>query len=342
MMFARPAILLSVLLLLVGCGGDSSGDAGGSGQVVRIPLGAGGVGFLPLHVMQAQGLIEKHAAVQGLNDLTVQWIELGGPSAMNDALLSRSVDFIAAGPPAFLTLWDRTRNSLDVKGVAAISALPMYLNSRSPAFSSLDAISDSDKIAVTAIKVSIPAIVMQMVAAERFGLDDAEHFDRYTVSMAHPDGVVAMLSGAGDITAHFTSPPFHQREVQDPAIRTILSTDEVMGGATTFTMLSTTAAYREDNPQVVMAILAALEEAQQFIRDEPAAAAAILVSVNGNAGLPAEDITAMLQEPDIRFSTVPQNVKRYADFMHSIGTLNTRAESWRDFFVDEIHALPGS
>ena len=27
---------------------------------------------------------------------------------MNDSLLSGAVDFIAAGPPAFLILWDRT------------------------------------------------------------------------------------------------------------------------------------------------------------------------------------------------------------------------------------------
>ena len=333
-------MLLCVALLgafaLAGCGG------GEPGTVVRIPLGAGGVGFLPLHVMQAQALIEKHAAQIGLENLEVQWIDLGGPSAMNDALLSRSVDFIAAGPPAFLTLWDRTRESLDVRGVAAISALPMYLNTRSPTFTSLDAISGQDKIAVTAIKVSIPAIVMQMVAAEQYGIENAERFDRYTVSMAHPDGVVAMLSGAGDITAHFTSPPFHQREIRDPQIRTIMTTDEVMGGATTFTMLSTTAAYHDDNPGVVAAVIAALQEAQQFIRDEPAAAADILVDVNGNAGLPREEIAAMLQDPDIHFTTTPQNVKRYADFMFSIGTLGRQADSWEAFFFDDIHDLPGS
>lgn len=335
--FIKRFLLSFAILALAGCGRNNE-----AGTVVRIPLGAGGVGFLPLHVMQEQDLIEKHAAVAGLDELEVQWIDLGGPAAMNDALLSRSVDFIAAGPPAFLTLWDRTRGTLDVRGVAAMSALPMYLNTRSAAFNSLDSISEQDKIAVTSIKVSIPAIVMQMVAAEQFGIADAEHYDRYTVSMAHPDGVVAILSGAGDITAHFTSPPFHQRERQDPAIRTIMTTDQVLGGATTFTMLSTTAAYHDANPDVVSAVLAALAEAQHFIQDDPAAAADVLVSVNGNAGLSPDEIATMLQDPDIHFTSTPQNVKRYADFMFSIGTLNKEAESWRDFFFDDIHDLPGS
>ena len=77
-----------------------------------------GVGFLPLLVMRNLNLIEKHAQAAGLADLKVRWIDLGGPAVMNDALLSGSVDFIAAGPPAFITLWDRTRGAADVRGVA--------------------------------------------------------------------------------------------------------------------------------------------------------------------------------------------------------------------------------
>src|SRR5262249_3084843 len=151
--------------------------------------------------------VEKHAAAAGLADLKVQWIELGGPSAMNDALLSGAVDFIAAGPPAFLVLWDRTRDTARVTGVAAMTSLPMYLNARGN-LKKLDDVGDADKIAVTAIKVSIPAIVMQMYAAEKYGMAEATRFDKYTVSMTHPDGVVALLGGSGAISAHFTSPPF--------------------------------------------------------------------------------------------------------------------------------------
>src|ERR1035438_6888636 len=97
---------------------------------VRIPTGAGGVGFLPLLVMEKYQLIEKHAKAAGIANLRVRWIKLGGPSVMNDALLSGSADFISAGPPAFITLWDRTLTSAKVKGVAAMTSLPMYLNTR--------------------------------------------------------------------------------------------------------------------------------------------------------------------------------------------------------------------
>src|SRR5471030_3268214 len=86
---------------------------------MRVPLGAGGFGFLPLHMMKQYGLIEKKAAEAGLA-LTVNWSNVGGPAVMNDALLSGSADFISAGPPAFLVLWDRTQENASVKGVAAM------------------------------------------------------------------------------------------------------------------------------------------------------------------------------------------------------------------------------
>ena len=108
-----------------------------------------------------------------------------------------------------------------VRGVAAMSTMPMYLNTRTDHLRRLDDIQESDKIAVTAVKVSIPAIIMQMYSEQKYGIAHAFKFDRYTVSMTHPDGVIAMLSDNKQITAHYTSPPFHQRERKESTIRTI-------------------------------------------------------------------------------------------------------------------------
>lgn len=331
------ALLAASLAFVSGCGGSSSGSA-----EVRIPLGAGGVGFLPLFVMRDRQLIEKHAAAAGLTDLTVRWIDLGGPAVMNDALLSGSVDFIAAGPPAFITLWDRTRGSADVRGVAAMSSLPMYLNTTNPALTSLDDLTAADKIAVTAVKVSIPSINMQMYAAERYGAGEAFRYDRYTVTMTHPDALIALLSGSNQINAHFTSPPFHQREIADSRVRTILNTDDIMGGATTFTMLSTTARYRDANPGAYAAVLGALEEANELIRSDPRSAAEILFAAESAAGFSVEELIEVLRDPDIRFTTTPENTEKYAKFMREIGSIENEPASWRDLFFPEIHTTPGS
>ncbi len=42
-------------------------------------------GFCRLLVMEKHRLIEKHAAEAGIADLTVRWVDLGGPSVVNDA-----------------------------------------------------------------------------------------------------------------------------------------------------------------------------------------------------------------------------------------------------------------
>jgi sulfonate transport system substrate-binding protein len=332
------ALLAAAFSFMAGCSGQTPSGA----AEIRIPLGAGGVGFLPLLVMRDRQLIEKHASAAGLTDLTVRWIDLGGPAVMNDALLSGSVDFIAAGPPAFITLWDRTRGSADVRGVAAMSSLPMYLNTTNAALTSLDDLTQSDKIAVTAVKVSIPSISMQMYAAQKYGAAEAFRFDRYTVTMTHADALIALLSGGNQIDAHFTSPPFHQREIEDSRVRTLLDTDDIMGGATTFTMLSTTARFREANPAAYAAVLAALEEANEIIRSDPRAAAEILFAAESAAGFSVDELVEVLSDPDIRFTTTPENIEKYAEFMLSIGSIEHRPTSWRDLFFPEIHSAPGS
>jgi NitT/TauT family transport system substrate-binding protein len=309
---------------------------------IRIPVGAGGVGFLPLLVMQKHQLIEKHAKQAGIPNLKVRWINIGGPSAVNDALLSGSADFTAAGPPAFITLWDRTATSIKIKGVAAMCSLPMYLNTREPRIRSLDDFTDKDKIAVTAVKVSIPSIIMQMYAAKKYGPAQATRFDKYTVTMNHPDALIALLSGSGAIDAHFSSPPFHQRERKDPRIHTVMSSDDVMMGSTTFTMLATTTRFHDQNPKVYGAVLKALEEANKMIVADKNGAAQILVASAGSGGFPASEIVTVLSDPHTKFTTTPENVMKYASFMRSIGSIKNQPASWKDMFFPEIHGAPGS
>src|ERR1700704_6897420 len=70
---------------------------------VKVPLGAGGFGFLPLHLMKKYGLVEKQAAKAGV-PVTVNWADIGGPAIMNEALLSGAAGFISGRPPPLLSL----------------------------------------------------------------------------------------------------------------------------------------------------------------------------------------------------------------------------------------------
>ncbi len=251
-----------------------------------------------------------------------------------------SADFITAGPPAFITLWDRTAASVKVKGVAAMSSMPMYLNTRADHLKKLDDVTDKDKIAVTAIKVSIPSIVMQMYAKQKYG--QPTRFDKFTVTMTHPDAVIALLAGSSAVDAHFTSPPFAQREKKDHRVRTIMLSDDVMGGSTTFTMVSTTTRFREQNPKVYEAVLQAIDEANHIIAADKTSAAELLLASTNDKGFSVKEIVDVLSDPHIKFTTTPENVMKYADFMHGIGSIKNRPASWKDMFFPEIHGAPGS
>jgi NitT/TauT family transport system substrate-binding protein len=310
-------------------------------EVIKIPRGAGGVGFLPLLVMERKGLIEQRARELGVTSLKVEWLKLGGPALVNDLLLSGAADIVVAGPPAFLTLWDRARENVRVKGIASMTSIPMYLNTRSPHLKSIRDFGPSDKLAVTAVKVSIPAIVLQMAAIKEFGRSEYAALDKYTVSLSHPDALIALLSGGGEINAHFTSPPFHQRERKSPNIRTIMTSNDVMGGPSTFTLLYTTGKFHDANPKVYAAFLKALEEAIAAINADKRAAAQTFLDMEGQ-GLKLDEVLEILNDPDIRYTTSPENLMKYAEFMNDVGSIKARPANWREMFFPAIHHVPGS
>ena len=330
--------LLSFVLLWCLCG--SAFTARAETEVIRIPRGAGGVGFLPLLIMEQRGLVERQARALGAANLRVDWIKLGGPAVVNDLLLSGAADIVVAGPPAFLTLWDRTRETLKVKGVAAMSSIPMYLNTRAGHLHSLKDLNANDKIAVTAVKVSIPAIIMQMAALKEFGPAGYAHYDPFTVSLTHADAVIALTSGRADITAHFASPPFHQRELKLPGVRTIMSSNAVMGGPSTFTLLYTTSRFHDANPKAFAAFSKALEEAILSLNADKRAAAQTFIDMEAQA-MPLAEVLEVLADPDIRYTTTPENIMKYADFMATVGSLKGRPSTWQDLFFPGIHHVPG-
>src|SRR4051794_27769070 len=73
------------------------------------------------------------------------------------------------------------------------------------------------KIALPAVKVSNQAIFLQMAAAKLWGPAEFARLDPLTVSMSHPDALIALLSG-GEITSYFGAPPFTQQALKAPGI----------------------------------------------------------------------------------------------------------------------------
>jgi len=299
-----------------------------------------GISYLPLMLMEEQKLIEKHAKAAGL-DVKVGWAKFAGGNVMNDALLSSSLQFASGGVAPFVTLWARTRGNLDVKAVSAINSMPLYLNTRNPGVKSLKDFTEKDRIALPAVKVSIQAVTLQMATEKAFGDGQHGRLDPLTVSLSHPDAQVALLSGSSEITAHFSSPPFQYQQLEKPGIRTVLNSYDVLGGPATFNVVWTTSKFRTENPKLYDAFVKALDEATaQINRDRKAAAEAYLrISKDKDT---VTDILAMLNDPLIVYTTTPQNVMKYVDFMAKVGAIKVKPDSWKDLFFPNIHGASGS
>lgn len=312
-----------------------------SAQEVRIARQFS-MGYLQFNIMEHEKLLEKHAAALGLKDVKIAWSIFNGPDAMNNALISDSVDIVAGGTPGLVTIWARTKGTAnEVKGISALSSQPIYLNTRSDNIKSIADLKDSDRVAVPAVKVSLQAVLLQMAAAKLHGQANYGKYDPLTVSMSPPDATIALLSGSGEVNNVFSVPPFQQQQLEKPGVRTILNSFDVMDGPATFTVAWTSARFRDKNPALFKALVAALKEATGIVdKDRQKAAGYWIADVKSK--LPLDKVTAVISGPQVRWTMTPEHTMKFAAFMHSVGSIKEAPKSWKDMFFSEVHDLDGS
>jgi len=314
-----------------------------SAQVPEIRLARQfSMGYLQLNVMDHQRLIEKHARLMGIPEVKVTWQVFNGPAAMNDALLSGNIDIASGGVPGLLVVWAKTKGTpQEIRGITALSSQPILLNSRKPGIKTIAAYKDGDKIAVPAVKSSIQAILLQMAAAKLWGAKDFARLDPLTVSMTPPDSTIALLSPNSEVTSVFSVPPFQYQQLENPDIRTIMSSYDIMGGSHTFTVAWTSAKFRDANPVLYKALIAALKEATDIVNKDKAAAGTLWIE-DSKSKLPPDMVAKIVAGPKVNWTLTPEATMKFADFMTAVGTLKVKATTWKDYFFPEVHDLKGS
>jgi len=278
--------------------------AAAAAQVPEIKLAKQfSMGYLQLNVIEQQKLIEKHAKLLGIPDVKVSWHTFNGPAAVNDALLSGNIDIASGGVPGLLTLWAKTKGTpQEVRGVSALSSQPFLLNTRNPDVKTIKDFKETDRIAVPAVKVSVQAIMLQMAAAKAFGDKDFAKLDTLTVSMSPPDATLALLGGKSEVNSSFSVPPFQYQQLEQPGVHTVVNSFDVMGGSHSFTVAWTSAKFRDGNPVLYKALIAALSEATADRRvralavespyDRPQQMVRVLVNRSGLGSIPLVGLMA--------------------------------------------------
>jgi NitT/TauT family transport system substrate-binding protein len=295
-----------------------------------------GIGYLPLTIMLHEKLVEKHAAKAGLS-LTTKWSVLGNAVPINDGLISGTIHVGSGGIAPMVIAWDRTRGSVDIKGIGALCALPIFLVGRHP-YKSVKEFTDQDRISMAGAGQSIQTMYLQMEVAKVYGIAEYKRLNPLFVNLSHPDGLAALLSGQ-QITASFLSPPFQYRALEK-GMHKILSSYDVMGGPASFLSVWSTSKFRSENPKAFQAVVDAFREATNLINTDHRRVAEIYSADTGGKETVAET-EQQLADPEFIFDLGPKKLIKLTDFMNSVGTIKAKPTSWKEMFFPEIHDLKG-
>ncbi len=313
-------------------------------EVAALTIGVQfGIGYLPIYVAKEAGLFDKRMQESGLAPIPVDIVHVAGAPQISDGLLSQTMQIGSGGITAMMVSWDKTKaaKGTAMKGIVALSSLPYELFTVNPRIKSLADLGEQNKIGLPAIKVSIPAILLQMAAERDFGAANYNKLDPLTVSLAQPDGATALLSGGGTVDSYIFAPPFNAQLRDRPNIRRIWSSAELTDGDITSLAAWTTTRFRDENPKTYGAVVAALHDAIALIQGDHRRAAEIFIKAESSK-LPADFLAGILGEPGLAFDTAPHHSLDLAKFIARTGLIKSSPADWRDYFFPEIAGEKGS
>lgn len=286
-----------------------------------------GLAYAPLQIVQQQKLVEKY-----LPGTEVVWKQLGTGPVIRDAMVAGEVDIGFMGISPFLVGWDK---GAQWKICTASGSQPVILVSNNKNINSIKDFTANDKIATPAL-ASIQHILLAMQAEKELG--DARALDNNLLSVTHPDAMAGLLSKK-DVTAHFSSPPYLYKELQDPAIKEVLDGEDAFGQEFTFIFGVATEKFHDANPSTYNAFIGAFNEAVAFINQHPEEAAAILAPQYQYS---EEETLRYLTWEGTNYCTTPYGIMGLAKFMHQQGFISKMPQSLDEIAFENVQAAIGN
>src|SRR5207237_10722391 len=106
--------------------------------------------------------------------------------------------------------------------------------------------------------------------------------------------------------------------------------------------LAATSRFHDTNPGLCAAVLAALNDANKLLKDNPGHAAEIYVGMEKDHDIALEDLSDMIGDPDLAYTAAPAGVMRIAEFLHRTGRLTRAPQSSKDWLFPEAQDLTGN
>lgn len=280
-----------------------------------------GLPYAPLQIVKDLGLIEKK-----LPEIEVQWKQLGNTAAIREAMLAGELDVGFMAIPPFLIGWDK---GMDWRIACGLSSSPVGLITSQDHIRKLADFSESDRIALPQ-PGSVQHILLAMACEKEFG--NPKHLDNLLLTMAHPDGMNALLARR-DVTAHFTTPPYLFRELEAEGMRKILDGKEAMGEDFTFIVGVAPSDFYRERPLAYKALLEAIQEAIKYMEEYPVETSK---SLSEAYGIELSEVSSYLQQADMNYSLEVKGVMRFAEFMYENGYLTKKPLESEVFWGEQI------
>lgn len=306
-------------------------------QPAEIRIGVGhGIGFLPLYLAQDLKLLEKHAKAAGLTSrISLQRYNTAAP--LQQAMAKGEVTAGAYGLSAFLLARDTPKEMVAISG---LTTLPLVLLTARPNIKSLSDLRPNDRIAVPMLTAPQTAYLRMQADKSAFGAWN--RLRQQIVVMPHQDALDAMTAGKDNIAAYFSSPPFTQVALKEPKVRALMSSDDIMGGKTSFLLIAASRETMAAQPKLAEILSKSIDEASAVIRNDPRRAAVMWLKYEPSSTLDARAVEAILRDLKDDFGSGIFGIEATASFMNSDGRLKNAPASWKDVVAPALTKGSGS
>jgi len=322
--FVVAAVALVAVTLLAGSAGARP-QGGGAPSSLTIAIQPG-LGYAPLILMKNLRTIERRYP-----GTKVDWRVLASGTVITNGMINGDIHIGAMGTGPFLVGYAR---GIDWKIISALNDGDLWLMAMNP---SIRTIADlRGKRIATPTATSIQAVVMRKMAEVKLG--DARALDSGHISMDHPDGMQALMTG--QIDAHFTSPPFQFQERARGA--RVIGRSYNYFGAHTFLVTAMTQKFYDDHTAFARQFYRDIQAMHELIAKNPTRAARILQQDAG--GNPTwRQFKQWLGNPALKWTTRPRGMMRTANFMRRTNQLTGRIpRNWREIVFPPVFPTRGS
>lgn len=310
-------MVISVVLMASGC---TSAPKTAESRTINIAEQYG-LAYAPLQIAKELKLIEKN-----LPGVQVNWKQLGNTAAIREGMLAKEVDMGFMAIPPFLIGWDK---GMDWKIACGLSSSPVGLVVNKEEIKSIRDFGEKDRIALPQ-PGSVQHILLSMACEREFG--DPQKLDNLLITLAHPDGMNALLSKK-DVTAHFTAPPYLLKELETPGMHEILSGSQAMGGDFTFIVGVTSGEFHNSDPEAYKALVKSIGEAVDFINNNEEEAVRLLSKAYE---IKEEELFKYLGMEGTEYSTEVKGVDAFAGFMERSGYISRIPKDIKEITWEDV------